>query len=142
MRKLIVLLSLVCTSASADEFQTAVGMGHQYGGLIGAQVSYKSDESKYFASLGLVGAAVGFQHSIEPDSHYSYGMVLGSEALRSEDGFIFVNGNYHFNGFNQPGWVFGFGVGATREDSGGFFSNTQGSTETKTAVSLNIGYEF
>ena len=126
----------------ATEFQSSVGMGHQYGGIIGAQLAYKNDQSKYFASLGVVGAALGFQSSFEPDSHYSYGVVLGREALQSEDGFVFITGNYHFNGFNQSGWTVGLGFGVTREDDSGFFGNSPGTTSSNTSLTLNIGYEF
>ncbi|WP_085299594.1 hypothetical protein [Cognaticolwellia mytili] len=61
--------------------------------------------------------------------------------IQSEDGFIFATYDYHFNGFSNPGLVIGTGIGITREDEGGFFSNA-GKTETSTSLTLNIGYKF
>jgi hypothetical protein len=142
VKKLVVILTLVCSSVSASEFQTSVGIGHQYGGLIGAQFGYKTDDTKLFGSVGFFGAALGYQTLFQDSNNLSYGLVLGAEALKSEDGFLFMTSNYHFNGFDQSGWVIGAGVGVSRQDQGGFYSDTPNTVESDATLTLSIGYDF
>ena len=137
----IIALSLVSLFSSAGEYETAIGLGHQYGGVLGAQFAYKTESTKYYGSLGLVGIAAGFKTTFSDKSKHSYGLVIGREELQSEDGFAFVTYDYHLNGFNQNGWVIGTGLGVTREDEGSFFFDT-GETETSTSITLSIGYKF
>jgi hypothetical protein len=141
MKTSILALSLVCLFSSAGEYEAAVGLGHQYGGVLGAQFSYKTDSSKYYGSVGLIGLSTGFQTTFSENSNHAYGLVIGREEIQSEDGFLFATYDYHFNGFTKNGLVIGTGIGVTREDAGGFYSNT-GKTETSTSVTLNIGYKF
>ena len=145
MNKVIAVLSFVSLSCFASEpqssYQFSVGVGHQYAGLLGAQLSYKSEFTKYYGSLGLIGISAGFETRFEENPKHSYGLVLGREQVQSEDGFIFATYNYHFNGFDQEGFVIGAGVGITREDEGGSWGN-YGKTESSAALSLNLGYKF
>ncbi|MCJ8318482.1 MAG: hypothetical protein MJK12_02545 [Colwellia sp.] len=141
MKISIIALSLVSLSSSAGEYETSIGFGHQYGGVLGAKLSYKTESSKYYGSLGLIGASVGFQTTFSQSSKHAYGLVIGREEIQSEDGFFFATYDYHFNGFAKNGLVIGTGLGVTREDTGGMFADT-GKTETSTAVTLNIGYKF
>ncbi len=141
MKIYIIALSLVSLYSSAGEYESSVGLGHQYGGILGAQFAYKTEESKYFTSLGLIGFSAGFQTTFTNNSKHSFGIVAGKEELQSEDGFAFVTYDYHFDGFSNPGFVIGTGIGVTREDEGGLFSD-RGETETSTSVTLNIGYKF
>ncbi len=127
--------------SSAGEYETAVGLGHQYGGVLGAQFSYKTESSKYYGSVGLIGVAAGLQKTFNENSKHAYGFVIGREELQSEDGFLFATYDYHFNGFANNGLVIGTGLGITRQDAGGFFADI-GKTETSTSVTLNIGYKF
>lgn len=85
----IIALSLVSLCSSAGDYQPAVGLGHQYGGIIGAQFAYKTEASKYFASLGLAGFSAGFQTTFSENSKHSYGVIAGREEFQSEGGFIF-----------------------------------------------------
>ncbi len=141
MKTSIIALSLVSLFSSAGEYEAAVGLGHQYGGILGAQFSYKTESSKYYGALGLVGVSAGFQTTFSKNSRHAYGLVFGREELQSEDGFLFATYDYHFNGFSNNGFVIGTGLGVTREDAGGFYSDT-GNTETSTSLTLNIGYKF
>ncbi|MGB2740224.1 MAG: hypothetical protein WBC60_06665 [Cognaticolwellia sp.] len=141
MKIYILALSLVPLFSSAGEYETAVGIGHQYGGVLGAQFSYKTESSKYYGSLGLVGASAGFQTTFNDNSKHAYGLVIGREEIQSEDGFLFATYDYHFNGFSKDGFVIGTGIGVTREDSGGSFSDT-GKTTSSTSVTINFGYKF
>lgn len=65
-----------------------MGLGHQYGGILGAQLSYKTDASKYYGSVGLLGLSAGFQTTFNENSNRAYGLVIGREELYSEDGFF------------------------------------------------------
>lgn len=145
MKKIIATLSLVSATAFASDvensFKFSVGLGHQYAGILGAQFSYKTEYTKYYGSVGVIGLATGFETTLEKNSVHAYGLVIGKEELRSEDGFIFATYNYHFNGFNQKGFVIGAGIGITREDEGGFWRN-RGKTKSTPSFSLNLGYKF
>lgn len=144
MKKTVIalsFLSFVSLDSFTGEYQTSIGFGHQYGGVLGAKLSYQTESSQYYASLGLVGAAVGFQTTFSQNSKHGYGLVIGREEFQSEDGFLFATYDYHLNGFTHNGLVIGAGLGVTREDTGSFFADT-GKTETSTSVTLSIGYKF
>ena len=141
MKTSIIALSLVSLLSSAGEYETVVGLGHQYGGILGAQLAYKTESTKYYGSWGVVGVSAGFQTTFSQNPKHTYGLVFGREELHSEDGFLFLTYDYHFNGFSQNGFVIGTGLGVTREDTGSFFSHT-GKRETTTSVTLNFGYKF
>lgn len=141
MKTLIISLSLFSLCSAANEYEGSIGMGHQYGGIFGGQLAYKTEYTKYYGSLGLVGVAAGFQTTFTENSKHSYGLVVGREELQSEDGFLFVTYDYHLNGFSNKGLVIGTGLGITREDEGGSFSDI-GKTETSTSITFNLGYKF
>jgi hypothetical protein len=141
MKKIILALSLFSLFSSAGEYEKSIGLGHQYGGVLGAQLAYKTLSTKYYTSLGLLGLSAGFQTTFSENSKHAYGFVIGREQLQSEDGFLFATYDYHFSGFTKNGFIIGTGFGVTREDEGGFYSD-RGKTETSTSVTLNIGYKF
>lgn len=140
MKKIIVALSLVSLFSSAAEYEIAAGIGHEYGGVLGAQFSYKTESSKYYGSVGIIGLSAGFQTTFSENSNHAYGLVIGREEVQSEDGFIFATYDYHFNGFSNKGLVIGTGLGIRRED-GGWYSDT-GNTESSVALTVNFGYKF
>ncbi|MCL1044346.1 hypothetical protein L2737_03225 [Shewanella electrodiphila] len=136
-------VTLMCSPglSSAGEFEPAVGLGHQFGGVLGGQFAYKTASTKYYASVGLVGFAAGLQTTFSENSKHAYGIVVGREELQSEDGFAFITYDYHFDGFAQKGFVIGTGIGVTREDEGGLYAD-KGDTDTSTSITLNFGYKF
>jgi hypothetical protein len=140
LKKLIVISSLLFSSIATAELRVTAGAGHQYGGILGAQFAYQTPGSQYYLSLGLVGAAVGFQTTFEDNSKRAFGLSGGFEAANSEDGFVFATYNYHFQGFTESGWVAGVGIGVRREDDG-FFQDS-GTKKTSGAITLDIGYKF
>lgn len=145
MKGFIALLTLFSMASLAAEdnntYQISAGLGHQYGGVLGAQVAYQEQDSKFYASLGLVGIAAGFEKAFTDNNQHSIGLVAGIEEIKSEDGFAFVTYNYHVNGFDKDGFVIGAGIGITREDEAGFFGDS-GETETSTSFTINLGYKF
>lgn len=145
MKKLITFISLVSlsclASASDSPFQWSAGVGHQHGGAIGVQLSYNTGTTKFYGAAGLIGGAIGFESTFNSSSQHSYGLVVGREEIVGEDGFAFVTYNYHPTGFNQKGWVYGTGIGVTRQDEGSLFADI-GETETIGMVTLNVAYKF
>lgn len=141
MKTSIIALSFISLFSSAGEYETSIGLGHEYGGVLGAQFAYKTESTKYYASLGLIGMSAGFQTTFSENSKHAYGLVAGREELKSEDGFIFITYDYHLDGFADKGWVIGTGIGVTREDEGGWWLN-RGETKTSTSITLNLGYKF
>ena len=138
----LTFISLSClASENRSTYRFSAGIGHQYGGVVGAQFSYTAERSKFYGSLGLVGAAVGFETTFNENKKHAFGLTLGSEAIQSEDGFAFVTYNYHFNGLDQEGFIIGTGIGVTREDELGLFGNS-GNTESSAALTFNFGYKF
>ncbi len=136
---------LLSSTASGSEYEFATGFGHQYGGFLGTQFSSKTETSKYYASLGLVGFAFGFQKQFEGQQHHSYGLSIGSIAANADKGFLFANYNYHFESFSGKGWVLGAGVGIVRhEDSVIFFIQPPSNqdVENEVSITLDLGYKF
>lgn len=150
MKKYIIALSFIPLLSSAGEFEKSVGLGHEYGSIMGAQLAYKTEFTKYYASLGYIGIATGFQTTFSENSKHAYGVVAGMEAWESEDGFIFATYDYHFNGFSNPGFTIGTGIGFTRGEGfgdsfDGLFSNKENQRkeeDIKAGFTLNIGYKF
>lgn len=141
MKISIIALSFISLFSSAGQYETSIGLGHEYGGIFGAQFAYKTEFTKYYGALGLVGMSAGFQTTFSENSKHAFGLLAGKEQFMSEDGFMFITYDYHIDGFSQNGFVIGTGIGVTREDVGGWWSE-QGKTETSTSVTLNIGYKF
>jgi len=140
----IILLPFFSFVSSTGEFEAAIGAGHEYGGVLGGQFAYKTEYSKYYASVGIVGFSTGFQTTFSKNSKHAYGVTLGAEAMESSEGFLFATYNYHFKGFSNNGFVVGTGVGFTKGDSawpGNCFIDCP-SAEKKAMVTLNIGYKF
>tara|TARA_R110000737_G_scaffold15182_3_gene31664 strand:- start:3350 stop:3799 length:450 start_codon:yes stop_codon:yes gene_type:complete len=149
MKKIILALSLVSLFSSAGEFETSVGLGHEYGSILGAQLGYKTEFTKYYAALGYIGYAAGFQTTFSENSKHAYGVVAGMEAWESENGFVFATYDYHFNGFSNPGFVIGTGFGFTRGeglsdtfDDIGKRDSKRTKEDVKAEFTLNIGYKF
>jgi hypothetical protein len=141
MNKGFCMLMLLGLSMPSQAIDLSVGAGHQYAGVLGAQVSSQQGAVRTYGALGLIGYAIGVETTLGLSSQHTYGAVLGREEVGSEDGFIFATYNYYVSGVENAGWVFGAGLGVTRQDEGGAFGD-QGVVESKTSLSLNIGYKF
>ena len=140
----LILVSINVTHAK-DGF--SFGLGYEYGGVIGAKYSIRDEDNHYFASLGLIGAAAGYQKIMDADEKHLFGIVVGAEEFTSEDGFIGLNYNYHANGFNSEGWTVGLVAGMRRTDGdpldiSGIFGTDERETESKALVGVSFGYHF
>jgi hypothetical protein len=85
MKAFVIGLLLFSSFTFAGEYKTAFGIGHQYGGVVGAKVSYITENSQYYGSLGVIGASAGFQTIFSKNSKHAYGFVIGREEIQSED---------------------------------------------------------
>lgn len=145
-KSLFVLLSYFPISTFATEFEFSVGAGFQYSGVIGTQLAIKHQESKYFVTVGLPGYSVGMQTMISADEHHSAGLSVGKlqRILGGKANYGFITYNYHVNGFNNDGWLFGAGVGMYDEKAyKEFFSHGDIINPSKKAmITLDVGYKF
>ncbi|GAB2909001.1 hypothetical protein [Rheinheimera gaetbuli] len=137
------LLSTLLLSAFAAKAESNWSIGHGYGsgGLIGAQYQWLQDDIKWTAALGVVGVAIGVQHSLDDGRKHSVGLATGIEDLTAEDGFLVATYQYYPSGFANSGVRLGFSIGALREDKGAFYSSN-GKTQTKGVIAFELGYQF
>ena len=137
---LLVSTLFLSSFANADENKISAGAGFQYGGAVGVQYAINAGESsRVFASIGLVGAAVGYEYAFSEQNAISF--AVGSEQLYSEKGFVMLEYNHYFQGRKNAGWRFGVGIGITRQDQGSWWAD-YGKTDTKATPSINLGYQF
>ncbi|GIU50343.1 hypothetical protein TUM4438_35960 [Shewanella sairae] len=134
------------TSSHSNSIETtadtsfSLGIGYQYGGVLGVRYNYQKLNHVFFGSLGLVGGALGYQYAFSEQKHL-FGFSVGSEVLTSEDGFAVLTYEYYPKGFTDGGWQFGVSGGVRREDDGGSFGNV-GKTATEPTGMISLGYKF
>ena len=141
IKKVLLGTTLLLSSfANADENKVAAGTGFQYGGAVGVKYAMNTGESsRVFASIGLVGAAVGYEYAFSEQNAISF--AVGSEQLASEKGFVMLEYNHYFQGKSNAGWRLGGGIGIIRQDQGGWWAD-YGETDTTGTLSINLGYQF
>ena len=128
---LLILLSVVCllslsgfNLASADtestdseiaettdsKFKTGLGVGLQFGGLIGGQIGYVVDDHKTYVSVGAGALGVGYNYALSNDFSVGANFSLLIPGMAIAAGAS-VNVNYHFGTAHQNGWMVGFDIG-------------------------------
>lgn len=141
MKKYLLLLSFTTFNVSAFELNTSVGIGPQYGGIIGSQISIIENDVKYYLSAGFLGISSGVQFALGENTKHSLGLNFGASFLWGDEGYLFATYDYHINGFENDGWVMGLGVGNAFGSKG----ENEIASDIKNedvAVSFNIGYKF
>lgn len=123
---LSILFSGYCFSA---EFDSSIGFGVQYGGILGWQGSVSEEKVHGRLSIGLIGAAVGADLDI--NNYASIGVTAGGVGIAT---FKAINLNYYVDGKYTEGWRIGLDAGTAEtnvfgKDSGSF-------------VSVSFGYSF
>jgi hypothetical protein len=126
---------------SQAETQLSVGTGYQHGSALGIQYGFINGANKYYAALGLVGFAVGYERAIDNSMKHTLGFSIGSEQITSENGFVVLTYNYHFDGMPHSGWKVGVSAGVRREDSTSVFGDVS-YIMTQNAVSFDVAYKF
>lgn len=141
IKRTLLLCSLLFTGLSqANDNKVSAGLGFQYGGAVGVKYAINAGESsRVFASIGLVGAAVGYEYALSEKNAISF--AVGSEQIASEKGFVMLEYNHYFRGRDNAGWRLGGGIGVVREDQGSWFADV-GETDTTGTLSFNVGYQF
>ncbi len=132
---------LLCALSPSAQAGFGVGIGYPYGGVLGVQYSAQQQQHIWTGAVGLIGAAVGYQYLLDAASQHSAGVVLGSETVSSEKGFVALQYNYYAAGAANPGWLFGVNLGTRREDAGSFYAS-RGESNNKSLVGLHVGYRF
>jgi len=128
------MLLLLSSSLSAAEINHSMGIGLQYSGLVGYQISMDNNNHRFRGAIGLVGIGVGYDYFIHPS--WSIGMSL-TETVRT---VYSVNINYYSNTAND-GFKFGLDLGHMPDsgDPGDSFFYIEG---RKDVIWLSVGYTF
>ncbi|MBY6187283.1 hypothetical protein KUV89_11695 [Marinobacter hydrocarbonoclasticus] len=114
MRRWMVCLVAVLLWPSVASAQWAVGMGYQYGGLLGGKYIYDLDEAnKLNVALSPVGGAFGYQRNMDGDKgQHALGVSIGMETMfQSDHGFAVATYNYYPAGFQKSSWTMGVDAG-------------------------------
>lgn len=135
MIKIIALpLLLIACSVNATEKTHALGIGLQYAGIVGYQLSFTNETHRFRGALGLIGVSVGYDYLLT--NNWSLGATY-TQTIRS---VYSINFNYYLNNPNE-GMRFSLDLAHMPDEnsnSSGFLA-TNGS---KSAVFLSAGYAF
>lgn len=134
LRSVLLLFLTLSSSLFATEINHSMGIGLQYSGIVGYQVSMDKDKHRFRGAIGVLGIGAGYDYFLHPK--WSMGVSL-TETIRT---VYSVNINYYANTPND-GFRFGLDLGHmpdTGDDGDGFF-NSDGS---KDVVWLSVGYAF
>lgn len=98
----ILIAALLCPLSVQADLGTSIGVGVQYGGIIGIQGTYKFNATKFRLAFGAIGAGASVEQKLTPRvtagfQVFASGIVIGQG--------IFLN--YHFSGFNKKGFTIG-----------------------------------
>ncbi|GAA0859803.1 hypothetical protein [Aliiglaciecola litoralis] len=131
---MLLLVTLIATRpVHSTELQHSVGIGLQYSGLIGYQLSTSLSQGRIRGSIGLVGVSLGYDHYITET--FSFGATY-TKSLRT---VYSVNLSYMPKGLRNSGWLIALDLGHMPDDDAEGFFRTDG---TKNVVWLSAGYQF
>ncbi|WP_019028298.1 hypothetical protein [Colwellia piezophila] len=153
MKYIISVLALSASSFcfAADDSNFSLGLGNDHGG-IGAKYSINTNDSKYYASLGIrvhssedgtgIGYGVGWDRKIGGDNH-SLGIFGGAVSAHIANGEVAIyhglsgTYNYYFSGFNNSSFVLGGSIysGVTSKNENIF-------EESSSGVSIKVAYQW
>lgn len=146
--KLSLLFSVVLGFSAAVKAEAtdlwSVGHGFSQGGVLGVQYQSVHDNDKATFALGLLGAAVGWQHAIDTERRHALGLSAGYEAIFADKGFVGATYNYYPSGFAARSWHFGVIAGVAREDRYFLFtpSHSTQQTRSRAIAALEIGFQY
>jgi len=129
----LLLIGLFAKPINGAELEYSVGLGLQYGGIIGYQLSTRLEQGRIRGAVGLVGASVGYDHFVT--ENFAIGVTF-TETIRT---VYSLNLSYMPNGLRHDGWMFAADLGHMPDDDGEGFFSTDGS---KNVVWLTVGYRF
>lgn len=133
MVKIALILCLLFTnSLRAAETNHAIGLGLQYAGIAGYQLSTKRDEHRFRGAIGIMGIGLGYDYFLSPK------WSLGGTYTNSLRTVYSVNINYYFNTPTE-GFNLGLDLGHMPDNDGDGFFASDGS---KDVIWLSLGYSF
>ena len=131
--KAILLTVLIGHSAQAkSELQWGAGLGLQYGGIIGAQGSYRIENTRLKLALGVIGLSGGVEYLIT--DKISIGYQAFAVGFSSGWGLY---GNYYFPKEDGKSWV--VGLDFIRNAQSTFITAT---SESENKFLISAGYNF
>ena len=132
IRILLVFSMLVFPCQAKSEFNWGVGIGLQYGGILGWQGAYRFSSTKVRIAIGVIGLNLGIEQLLS--NNFSVGIQgFGVGSTAGWGGFI----NYQLPAGGRKQWVFGLDL--IRKASTSVITATSESTNV---LSVSIGYNF
>ena len=117
--KLAGIVILLSFSASADSGSDwAAGSGYPFGGLIGVQYQFTSQQQQWSLAAGLVGIAASWQLTLDSAHQHAVGLTLGQENLTADQGFLTIDYLYYPGGLQSTGWFYGVSAGVGQRRKG------------------------
>ncbi|MCF6435353.1 hypothetical protein [Pseudoalteromonas sp. MMG022] len=140
----VLLALLLCAShnvAAQSSWSAGVGL-FEYGGHVGAKYQTQISENHFAsASFGIIGYALGYEYKV--NEQLSVGVTLGQQVGYAEDGYIVTKLNYHFNGFDNSGFVIGASLGVQEDDGDCLVLCPRKDTNSlEGTAGIHIGYKF
>ncbi|MFT4937435.1 MAG: hypothetical protein ACI88A_000450 [Paraglaciecola sp.] len=135
MKKVIFLLSmfLFVKPTFAADFENAVGIGLQFGGVVGYQLSTTVEQGRIRGALGIVGASIGYDHFVTDT------FAIGATITATLRTVYSLNLNYMPAGQQNSGWMFAVDLGHMQDTDGDGFFTTDG---PKNVIWFSTGYRF
>lgn len=124
------LMFTAAAEGRASEYANAVGIGLQYGGLIGWQGSFSQDHLHGRFAVGLLGLSVG--GDVDINNYASLGATLTTVGIAS---FQAINLNFYPSGRYTSGFRIGLEAGSGQ-------SHLMNDHERGSFVAASIGYAF
>ncbi|MFQ3197247.1 MAG: hypothetical protein ACI8R9_000637 [Paraglaciecola sp.] len=138
MKKNIALISLLLIpQASSNPLEHGVGIGLQYGGILGYQLAYHEAQHNFRAAAGLIGGSFGY------DYYLTDNFSLGATYTLSVRNASSLNINYIPSKDKNSRWIFGIDlahINSQRSSGSGFFLKQE--KESKNVMWLSAGYKF
>ena len=130
---LFLVIFLFTPPVRAAEFEHAVGIGLQYGGIVGYQLSTTFEQGRIRGAVGVIGVSIGYDHNLSDT------FAIGATITATIRTVYSLNLNYMPNGQQNSGWMFALDLGYMPDTDGEGFFNTDGS---KSVIWFSTGYRF
>ena len=130
---LLLLMFLFIPHSRAAGLEHAVGIGLQYGGIVGYQLSSTTEQGRIRGAVGVVGASIGYDHNVSDT------FAIGATVTATVRTVYSVNLNYMPKRQHNSGWMFALDLGYMPDKDGeGWFDNY----ESQNVLWFSTGYRF
>jgi len=150
MKKIIksILVLIIATLPALAEVEWEIGMGANYGGILGITANYDiTDDIELYGGLGVVGGVIGTRYYINDNIRFNANYGMNGIAYTSDDKLYVAAG---FNVGADYIWDNGFSLGVVGTLSSKFINSDDaieldidkaGDDYTPTVL-LSVGYRF